>query len=151
VAGQLFTRFSPLCELGSRQIGGVKHLQLLDIPTPRSDRIDDAFTCAVPTFRYANGIHVSSRFVMSLPLKALMTVLIAAFAFAIASPANAEKTRKHKKVVTASSSVQGKYWGTNLFPAGPLYFSGVYLGDDPDPNIRFQIWRDISGRFGGEP
>jgi hypothetical protein len=40
--------------------------------------------------------------------------------------------------------------GTNLFPAGPLYFSGVYLGDDPDPNIRFQIWRDISGRFGGE-
>jgi len=26
----------------------------------------------------------------------------------------------------------------------------VYLGDDPDPNIRFQLWRDISGRFGGE-
>lgn len=85
----------------------------------------------------------------SLPLKALMTVLIAAFAFA--SPVNAEKARKHKKVVTASSTVQGKYWGTNLFPAGPLYFSGVYLGDDPDPNIRFQLWRDISGRFGGEP
>ncbi|MGB8069793.1 MAG: hypothetical protein WCF38_19240 [Pseudolabrys sp.] len=27
----------------------------------------------------------------------------------------------------------------NLVPPGPLYFSGVYLGDDPDPNIRFQI------------
>ncbi|MGB8446967.1 MAG: hypothetical protein WCE32_21575, partial [Pseudolabrys sp.] len=25
------------------------------------------------------------------------------------------------------------------FVPGPLYFSGVYLGDDPDPNIRFQI------------
>jgi hypothetical protein len=34
--------------------------------------------------------------------------------------------------------------------SGPLYFGGVYLGDDPDPNIRFQIMRDISGRFGGE-
>ena len=34
--------------------------------------------------------------------------------------------------------------------SGPLYFSGAYLGDDPDPNIRFQILRDISGRFGGD-
>jgi hypothetical protein len=85
----------------------------------------------------------------SLPLKIFAAVLAAAFAFA--SPADAAKARKHKKVATASEPVQGKYWGTNLFPAGPLYFSGVYLGDDPDPNIRFQIWRDISGRFGGEP
>ena len=75
--------------------------------------------------------------------------MIAAFAFT--SPADAAKARKHKKVVTASAhGHEGKYWGTNLFPAGPLYFSGVYLGDDPDPNIRFQIWRDISGRFGGD-
>lgn len=37
----------------------------------------------------------------------------------------------------------------NLVRPGPLYFSGVYLGDDPDPNIRFQILRDITGRFGG--
>ena len=84
----------------------------------------------------------------SLPLKVLAATLIAAFA--LASPASAEKTRKHKKVVTTSNTVQGKYWGTNIFPAGPLYFSNVYLGDDPDPNICFQLWRDISGRFGGE-
>ena len=85
----------------------------------------------------------------SLPLKVLAGALIAAFA--LASPAEAEKTRKHKKVTTTSTTVQGKYWGTNVFPAGPLYFSGVYLGDDPDPNIRFQLMRDISGRFGGDP
>jgi hypothetical protein len=127
----------------------VKHLQPLDIPTPRSDRIDDAFTCTGPAVRYANGIHMSSRFVMtSLPLKVLAGALIAAFA--LASPAEAEKTRKHKKVTTTSTTVQGKYWGTNVFPAGPLYFSGVYLGDDPDPNIRFQLWRDLSGRLGGD-
>jgi len=85
----------------------------------------------------------------SLPLKALAATLIAVFA--LASPAEAEKARKHKKTDKASTTVQGKYWGTNVFPAGPLYFSGVYLGDDPDPNIRFQIWRDISGRMGGDP
>jgi hypothetical protein len=86
----------------------------------------------------------------SLPLKLLAATLIATFA--LASPANAEKAQKHKKkVATTSNTVQGKYWGTNLFPAGPLYYSGVYLGDDPDPNIRFQIWRDVSGRFGGDP
>ena len=85
----------------------------------------------------------------SLPLKVLAATLIAAFA--LASPAEAAKARKHTKVAATSTTVQGKYWGTNLFPAGPLYYSGVYLGDDPDPTIRFQIWRDISGRFGGDP
>ena len=84
-----------------------------------------------------------------LPLRVLAAALIAAFA--IAPPAEAAKKSKHKKVTAASTTVQGKYWGTTLVPAGPLYYSGVYLGDDPDPNIRFQIWRDISGRFGGDP
>ncbi|HEY6022830.1 MAG TPA: hypothetical protein VIV34_01485 [Pseudolabrys sp.] len=86
----------------------------------------------------------------SLPIRIFAAAL--AVAFVSASPADAAKARKHKKVTApAAQTVQGKYWGTNLFPAGPLYYSGVYLGDDPDPNIRFQIWRDISGRFGGEP
>jgi len=83
-----------------------------------------------------------------LSFKALAVTLVAAFA--IASPAGATKVHKHKKVATTSATAEGKYWGTNVFPAGPLYYSGVYLGDDPDPNIRFQLWRDISGRFGGE-
>jgi hypothetical protein len=75
-----------------------------------------------------------------------------AFVLAAAAPADAAKARKHKKIarVQTTAQVQGKYRGTNIFPAGPLYFSGVYLGDDPDPNIRFQLWRDLSGRLGGE-
>lgn len=77
-------------------------------------------------------------------------------AFALAASANAEsaeKVRKPKKVATVSKSVRADPYhrGTNPVPAGPLYFGGVYLGDDPDPNIRFQLMRDISGRFGGEP
>jgi hypothetical protein len=88
---------------------------------------------------------------MWLPLKVFVATLAAAFVFA--SPADAAKKSKHKKVTSASMTTRAdtQHRGTNLFPAGPLYFSGVYLGDDPDPNIRFQIWRDISGRFGGEP
>jgi hypothetical protein len=83
-------------------------------------------------------------------------VAIFVAAVALASSANAENTgkvRKHKKFATTSKTVQADPYhrGTNLVPAGPLYFGGVYLGDDPDPNIRFQLLRDISGRFGGEP
>jgi len=89
----------------------------------------------------------------SLLLKILVAAFVAAFAFATSANAeNTEKVRKHKKVTTTSKIVQADPYhrGTNLVPAGPLYFGGVYLGDDPDPNIRFQLMRDISGRFGGE-
>ena len=90
----------------------------------------------------------------SFPFKVLVATFVAAGA--LATSANAEdvgKVRKHKKVTTPSKTVQADPYhrGTNLVPAGPLYFGGVYLGDDPDPNIRFQLLRDISGRFGGEP
>ena len=87
----------------------------------------------------------------SLPLKVFVATLAAAFA--LASHAETTNTRKHKKNASASATARAdsQHRGTNIFPAGPLYFSGVYLGDDPDPNIRFQIWRDISGRMGGDP
>ena len=87
----------------------------------------------------------------SLPLKIFVAAVVAAFAFATA--ANAEKVRKHKKVAATSKPIQADPYhrGTNLVPGGPLYFGGVYLGDDPDPNIRFQLMRDVSGRFGGDP
>ncbi|HYC18547.1 MAG TPA: hypothetical protein VEC94_15185 [Pseudolabrys sp.] len=72
--------------------------------------------------------------------------------FALASTADASKTRKHKKVedssTSASTPVHGR--GYKLVPGPPLYFGDVYLGSDPDPNIRFQILRDISGRLGGD-
>jgi hypothetical protein len=83
----------------------------------------------------------------SLPLKLLGLVLVSAFVLAL--PADAANSRKNKKAVTAETAGP-QYRGTNLVRPGPLYFSGVYLGDDPDPNIRFQIMRDISGRFGGD-
>ena len=87
---------------------------------------------------------------MSLPFKVFAATLAVVFVFA--APADAAKKSKHKKAASASTTTRAdpQHRGTNLFPSGPLYFSGVYLGDDPDPNIRFQLWRDISGRFGGD-
>ncbi|HYC16675.1 MAG TPA: hypothetical protein VEC94_05695 [Pseudolabrys sp.] len=85
----------------------------------------------------------------SLPLKAFVAAL--AIALVSISPVEAAKKSKHKKVVSSTTTPNdSQHWGTNLVPAGPLYFSSTYPGDDPDPNIRFQILRDISGRFGGE-
>jgi hypothetical protein len=89
----------------------------------------------------------------SLPFKVFVAIFVGAFTLATSANAeNAAKARKHKKVATTSKTerVDPYHRGTNLVPAGPLYFGGVYLGDDPDPNIRFQLMRDISGRFGGE-
>ena len=84
-------------------------------------------------------------------LLAVAVIAVVAAVAVVATPA-AAKVRKHKKIAHPTVTAQAKSgaWGTNVFPAGPLYFGGTYLGDDPDPNIRFQIWRDLSGRLGGE-
>lgn len=42
-----------------------------------------------------------------------------------------------------------KYWGTDKFPAGPVYDGRTYLGDDPDPFIRSQLARDVNAIYGG--
>ena len=87
----------------------------------------------------------------SLPMKILAAILIAAFA--LASPADAAKAHKHKKVAaSATARADRQHHGPPYtVPGPPLYFGGVYLGSDPDPNISFQIMRDVSGRFGGDP
>jgi len=86
--------------------------------------------------------------------KLFSLLLAAVFAFA-AMPADA-KTSKHKghkhNYVRVSKAQQPgtQVWGTDKFPAGPLYYNGgMYMGTDPDPFIRSQLWRDVSGRFGG--
>jgi hypothetical protein len=88
----------------------------------------------------------------SLPVKLIVSTIGLAFVLAAATPADAAKARKHKKVAVAhtSASVQSGHRGTNLFPAGPIYNGQDYLGDDPDPFIRSQIYRDLSGHYGGD-
>jgi hypothetical protein len=89
----------------------------------------------------------------SLPVKLMVSAIALAFVLAAATPADAAKARKHKKHAAAHAArvtVDSKYRGTDKFPAGPVYNGPDYLGDDPDPNIRFQLLRDLGAHYGGE-
>lgn len=88
----------------------------------------------------------------SFAVKLMVSTIALAFVLATA-PADAAKARKHKKHVAAhaaTTTANSRYRGTNLVPAGPIYNGPDYLGDDPDPNIRFQILRDLGAHYGGE-
>jgi hypothetical protein len=88
-------------------------------------------------------------------MKNLTLTLIASavgLAFVMAVPAEAAKKKpRHRSGVNAHAMVPGgttaEYQGGVL--AGPLYNGQDYLGDDPDPNIRAYLLRDLSGRYGG--
>jgi hypothetical protein len=73
-----------------------------------------------------------------------------AVAFACIASAQEQKPRKHKKVAAHSSKVVSAARGEGLYPRGPLYNGPDYIGDDPDPFIRSQLMRDLSGRYGGD-
>ncbi|MCX7311920.1 MAG: hypothetical protein NTV56_09370 [Alphaproteobacteria bacterium] len=52
----------------------------------------------------------------------------------------------HKDRRAAAATPGFRYQGG--VPAGPLYNGQDYLGDDPDPNVRSYLLRDMS-RYGG--
>jgi hypothetical protein len=83
-----------------------------------------------------------------LTLKILVSIVGLAFVAAASAPAEAAKARKHKRVPAVHVKARPIYWGTDLVPAGPIYHGQDYLGDDPDPNIRFQIKRDLGAHYG---
>jgi hypothetical protein len=77
--------------------------------------------------------------------------LCVCLALVLSVPANA-KSRSHKGRPGAAAMMApgaAGQWGGNLVRTGPLYNGPDYLGTDPDPNIRFQILRDLTGRYGG--
>ena len=85
---------------------------------------------------------------------------VVALALCLAAPAEAANTGKHKKPVAGAPAYATKHRRAALaaqpafryqggVPAGPLYNGQDYLGNDPDPNIRSQILRDMGGRYGG--
>jgi hypothetical protein len=78
------------------------------------------------------------------------------FAFCFATPAEATKAGKQKKPAavramkhrhSAVAATPGARFQNGVL-AGPLYNGQDYLGDDPDPNIRAYLMRDMS-RYGG--
>jgi hypothetical protein len=88
---------------------------------------------------------------------AMWVALAVAFTPSPASSVEGAKA-KHKKPAAAAHSTKHRhstvaarqgYWGQNVVRPGPFYNGQDYLGDDPDPNIRSQIQRDLGGRYGG--
>ena len=78
--------------------------------------------------------------------------LCVGLALVLTSQAEAAKASKHKRHAAAPTAAHRSgtgYWGTDLVRGGPLYNGQDYLGDDPDPNIRFQLLRDLDRRYGG--
>ncbi len=85
----------------------------------------------------------------------LVKAIVSAAAFALLTstlPAGAAQKHKRKAHPARATVVAAnmKYRGTALFRAGPIYNGQDYIGDDPDPFIRFQLYRDLGARYGGD-
>ena len=86
----------------------------------------------------------------------MLIAAAAGFALCLAAPAEAANSGKQKKPAAAqakkhrhsavASAPNSRFQNGVL--AGPLYNGQDYLGDDPDPNIRSYLIRDM-GRYGG--
>ena len=88
----------------------------------------------------------------SLPVA--LTISAIGLAFVFASPAEAAKRYKHKKSSASAhtmmhrhAAVRPTFQGGVL--TGPLHNGQEYLGDDPDPNVRSYLIRDLTSRYGG--
>ena len=82
-----------------------------------------------------------------------VALIVSAIGLAVAaSPAEAAKKKyRHHAGAAANAMVPGGTTGAfqGGVLTGPLYNGQDYLGDDPDPNIRAYLLRDLSGRYGG--
>ena len=92
-------------------------------------------------------------------MKTLSIVVSAiGLAFVLASPAEAAKASKQKKSAATAHTMKHRQTA-EVVPApgvgyqggvmrGPLYNGQDYLGDDPDPNVRAFLIKNLSGRYG---
>jgi len=85
----------------------------------------------------------------SLTMRPAVLVVAAVLAVIVASSRDAEARKYKKRVAAPRATATTHYRGHNLFPAGPVYNGLDYLGDDPDPFIRLQIYRDLGAHYGG--
>jgi hypothetical protein len=139
---------------GKGKKNGAKHPSRPDIPTPTCDRLAVPFTLRThrnslserhPDFvRRPPCRRFPSRFLLP-PLQRLLPRR--RMPRMPRRCANPRKLPRCPKLCGPIPIIGERIWCR----AGPLYFGGVYLGDDPDPNIRFQLLRDISGAWVATP
>jgi hypothetical protein len=83
-----------------------------------------------------------------------IVLIISAIGLAFVATSPAEAAKKHKRHHAGYNAHAMTPGGTSAtyqggVMAGPLYNGRDYLGDDPDPNIRSYLLRDLTGRYGG--
>jgi hypothetical protein len=87
----------------------------------------------------------------------LLVAAAVGLALCLAARADAAEPRKPKEAGAATTAPAMKHRHSAIaarprdrsgVPAGPLYNGQDYLGDDPDPNIRSYLIRDMN-RYGG--
>lgn len=82
-------------------------------------------------------------------MKAIIWIISAvALALFAASPADAAQKKKKARGVQQAAVVDHNPGFQGGVPRGPLYNGQDYLGDDPDPNIRSYMIRDLGMRYG---
>jgi len=76
----------------------------------------------------------------------MQRLILAAVAVTLAgSPAFAASHRHHGRTPHHAARVQpwnGAYAAGRYGVSRPVYRNGYYLGADPDPNVRMELWRD---------
>ncbi len=85
-----------------------------------------------------------------LPVRILGSAVALVFVLTSVADAKSRKQRQHPGARTVVT-VYPQDRGASLFPPGPIFYGNEYLGEDPDPFIRQQIWRDLGAHFGGGP
>jgi hypothetical protein len=78
----------------------------------------------------------------------ISALIVSAIAIAVVVASPAEAAGKHKKTVAGHATVQRSVAMNSGFQggvrAGPLYNGQDYIGDDPDPNIRAALIKDMT-------
>ena len=82
------------------------------------------------------------------PTVAKLILAAAGVAFLLATPGEAAKRKHRTKAVT--EQVRVKQRAVAPRESNIVTFSNSVIGADPDPNIRHQLLRDLSGFFGGD-
>jgi len=77
------------------------------------------------------------------------TVLAAAAALALTASSATAASKKKLRHAQVQQTAAADGWGfQGGVIRGPLYNGQDYLGDDPDPNIRAYIMKDLGMRYG---
>lgn len=80
----------------------------------------------------------------------LLIAIAAALTLCLAGPAEAAKKKKRSPgSAVYATSYAGGGPGTWGYGTGPVYNGQDYIGQDPDPNIRAYILKDLGIRYGG--